>query len=61
MCKSSLKFAAAVFDIPVMATVSESDQTVTICVVMTTNPSEANLANEVEVSLRTEDGTGIEL
>lgn len=56
---SSLKPTAAIFDLPVMATVSESDPTLTLCVVMTTNPPRANIADEVVVSLRTVDGTGI--
>lgn len=54
----SLKPTAATFDLPVMETVSESDPTLTVCVVMTTNPPQANIANEVEVSLGTVDGTG---
>ena len=55
----SLKSTAVIFDIPVLATVLEGDPEVSVCVVMTTNPPQANIASEVEVHLRTADGTGI--
>ena len=51
--------AVAIFDVPVMATVSEGEPEVSVCVVMTTNPPQANIASEVEVYLTTADGTGI--
>jgi hypothetical protein len=51
--------AAAVFDLwPAMGMVSESGETLPMCVVMATYPPQANIANEVVVYLETEDGTG---
>lgn len=49
---------AAMFAVPTMATVAESDTTLTMCVTMTTTPPIATIANPVVVSLSIVDGTG---
>lgn len=46
------------FALPAKATVAESDSTLTVCVVMTTRPPQANIANEVVMILSTVDDTG---
>ena len=49
---------AAMFAVPAMAAVAESDTTLTVCVTMMTTPPTATVANQVVVTLSTVDGTG---
>ncbi len=49
---------AASFSIPAMQVVSENDSYVEVCVTMTTTPAGAMLANEVDLTLSTINGTG---
>ena len=51
--------AAATFDLPTMATITEINSTFFVCATMTTTPSGSTLAMEVSLSLSTVDGTGI--
>lgn len=53
-----LLIVAATFAIPTMATIAESDSTLTICITMTTRSPGGIIAHEVLVSLSTVDGTG---
>ena len=49
---------AAMFSVPAMATVEEGDQSLVVCVTMTTTPPGGLVENEVTLSLATTDGTG---
>lgn len=51
-------FSAAVFSVPNVSSVTESDYTLIVCVTMRTKPLSAAIANQVVVSLSTVDGTG---
>lgn len=51
-------YIGAMFSVPSLEILSESDSSLTICIVMTTIPQLSTLAKEVEVHLFTEDGTG---
>ena len=51
-------FAAAIFSIPSMEVVAESDGTLEVCVTMMTFPSGGSLAKDVDLTLSTMSGTG---
>lgn len=49
---------AAIFSVPAIMTVRESEETLTVCTILTTHPPQATIANEVTLTLSTVDGTG---
>ena len=55
---SSLAYTAASFSIPTMAMVTESAKSLEVCIIMTSTPSEAKLAKQVDLILSTLSGTG---
>lgn len=52
------EYLAAMFSVPTMSTVDESDSTLIVCVNLRTEPPSATISNQVVVSLSTLDGTG---
>ena len=50
--------AVAIYSIPTLAMVAESEAALQICITMTTFPVGATLATEVQLSLSTLNGTG---
>ncbi len=56
--KPSNLLAAASFSVPTMESVAESDETLELCVNMTTSPPGAALATQVDLTLLTVNGSG---
>jgi hypothetical protein len=48
------------FSIPALATATEGDPMLSVCVTMTTTPAQGIIAKEVILSLSTVDGTGMQ-